>query len=71
MTNFLFQTRVVEQVALYTLSSLFANLCNFIVSDDGLEKTPKYYRYNRVLLLTRVLILQDVFLRNIFYFVFY
>ena len=47
------------------------DLCNFILSDDGFEIKPKYYSLNRFLFLTRVLSLQDVFLRNMFYFIFY
>ena len=42
----------------------------FIMFEDGFEIKPKYYSFNRFLVLTRVLSLQDVFLRNIFYFVF-
>ena len=43
-------------------------LC-FILSEGGFEIKPKYYSFNRFLFLTRVLSLQDVFLRNMFYFI--
>ena len=58
------------------LSSLLANLwneCNFILSNDGFEIKPiaKYYRFiDPFLFVSRVVILQDVFVRNMFYFVF-
>ena len=44
-------------------------LC-FNLSEGGFEIKPKYYSFfNHFLFLTRVLSLQEVFLRNIFYFI--
>ena len=42
-----------------------------LLSDDGFEIKSKYYSFNCFLFLTRVVSLQDVFLQNMFYFVFY
>ena len=39
--------------------------------NNGFEIEPKYYSFNGFLLLTRILSLQDVFLRNMFYVVYY
>ena len=36
--------------------------------DDGFEMKAKYYGFNRFMFLTSVLSLQDVLLRNMFYF---
>ena len=41
----------------------------FKIRDDGFEIKPKYYSIKRFLFLTRVLSFQDVFLRNMFYFI--
>ena len=38
-----------------------------ILSKDGFEIKLKYYDFNDILFSTRVLILQDVFLRNTFF----
>ena len=46
-----------------------ANLCNFILSDDGFEIKPKYYSLNRFLFLTRVMSLHMYFW-NMFYFIY-
>ena len=40
-------------------------------SEDGFEIKPKYYSFNHFLFLTQVLSLQDVFLRTMFYLLFY
>ena len=48
---------------------MLAKLDNLILSEDGFEIKPKYYSFNHFLFLTRVLSLQDVVLRDMFYFV--
>ena len=55
----------------HSLAKILAKQCNLILSEDGFEIKPEYYSFNHFLFLTRVLSLQDVFLRNMFYFVYY
>ena len=56
---------------LHCLAKMLAKQCTLILPEDDFEIKPKYYCFNHFLFLTRVLSLQDVVLRNMFYFVFY
>ena len=60
-----------EEISVLELKTRSGWDCDISVlfRNDGFKIKPKYYSLKRFLFLTRVLSLQDAFLRNMFYFI--